>query len=253
MNILMWLESFDGTIPTPAILKPKQLWTGKQVFSLIIPRNTNFLNMEDEEPDMSHTDTKVLIEEGELISGIQNKKSLGTSHKSLVHVIWSEHGPEVCKHFLNQVQHVVNYWLLHHGFSVGVGDTIADEETLAKITQTIRKAKVHHSVSATIRLESFNQEPQDQVNECLIEAQRGALERQPGRTMMESFEFKINQILNKARDDAGSSAQKSLKRSNNFKAMVVAGSKGSAINISQVLACVGQQNVEGKRIPFCFR
>ncbi len=35
--------------------------------------------------------------------------------------------------------------------------------------------------------------------------------------------------------------------------MVIAGSKGSAINISQVLACVGQQNVEGKRIPFCFR
>lgn len=35
--------------------------------------------------------------------------------------------------------------------------------------------------------------------------------------------------------------------------MVVAGSKGSNINISQVIACVGQQNVEGKRIPFGFR
>ncbi|KAI7691049.1 hypothetical protein SSS_07046 [Sarcoptes scabiei] len=35
--------------------------------------------------------------------------------------------------------------------------------------------------------------------------------------------------------------------------MVVAGSKGSKINISQVIACVGQQNVEGKRIPFGFR
>jgi DNA-directed RNA polymerase II subunit RPB1 len=142
MNILMWLESWDGTVPTPTILKPKQLWTGKQVFSLIIPRNTNFINADDEEPDMSYTDSKVLIEEGELVSGILNKKTLGTSHKSLVHVIWNEHGSEVCKHFLNQVQHVVNYWLLHQGFSVGVGDTIADEETLAKITQTIRKAKV---------------------------------------------------------------------------------------------------------------
>ena len=40
---------------------------------------------------------------------------------------------------------------------------------------------------------------------------------------------------------------------NNFKAMVVSGSKGSKINISQVIACVGQQNVEGKRIPFGFR
>jgi len=142
MNILMWLDSFDGTIPAPAILKPKQLWTGKQVFSLVIPRNTNFLSGDDDELDMTANDHRVLIEEGELVSGILNKRSLGTSHQSLVHVIWKEHGPEVCKHFLNQVQHVVNYWLLHRGFSVGVGDTIPDEETLAKITQTIHKAKV---------------------------------------------------------------------------------------------------------------
>ena len=58
--------------------------------------------------------------------------------------------------------------------------------------------------------------------------------------------------MNKARDEAGSSAQKSLSESNNLKAMVTAGSKGSFINISQMTACVGQQNVEGKRIPFGF-
>ena len=60
------------------------------------------------------------------------------------------------------------------------------------------------------------------------------------------------QVLNKARDDAGSSAERSLSESNNLKAMVTAGSKGSFINISQMTACVGQQNVEGKRIPFGF-
>lgn len=58
--------------------------------------------------------------------------------------------------------------------------------------------------------------------------------------------------MNRARDDAGSSAQKSLSESNNLKAMVTAGSKGSFINISQMTACVGQQNVEGKRIPYGF-
>lgn len=81
----------------------------------------------------------------------------------------------------------------------------------------------------------------------------------------------VNRILNDARDRTGSSAQKSLSEFNNFKAMVVSGSKGSKINISQVslnriccyietlshiiqvIACVGQQNVEGKRIPFGFR
>ena len=59
-------------------------------------------------------------------------------------------------------------------------------------------------------------------------------------------------MLNKARDDAGNMAQQSLHDTNNVVRMVTAGSKGSFINISQMIACVGQQNVEGKRIPFGF-
>ena len=38
MNILMWLEDWDGRVPMPAVLKPEPLWTGKQVVNLIIPR-----------------------------------------------------------------------------------------------------------------------------------------------------------------------------------------------------------------------
>lgn len=64
--------------------------------------------------------------------------------------------------------------------------------------------------------------------------QSGKLEAQPGRTMMESFEHEVNDVLNKARDNAGKTAQSSLRFSNNVVRMVTAGSKGSFINISQV-------------------
>jgi DNA-directed RNA polymerase II subunit RPB1 len=70
--------------------------------------------------------------------------------------------------------------------------------------------------------------------------------------MLESFEFEVNCTLNKARDDAGKFALDDLFMWNRLKAMVTAGSKGSNLNISQIMACVGQQNVEGKRIPFGF-
>jgi DNA-directed RNA polymerase II subunit RPB1 len=36
MQLLMWIPSFDGKIPPPAILKPKPLWTGKQLFRYVI-------------------------------------------------------------------------------------------------------------------------------------------------------------------------------------------------------------------------
>ena len=48
-------------------------------------------------------------------------------------------------------------------------------------------------------------------------------------------------------------ANKALDETNNIVATVVSGSKGNFINISQIIACVGQQAVEGKRIPFGFK
>ena len=56
-----------------------------------------------------------------------------------------------------------------------------------------------------------------------------------------------------ALDTPGRYAQEHLKEDNNVKQMVVAGSKGSFINISQMFVCVGQQSVEGHCIPFGFR
>ncbi|MBA0770004.1 hypothetical protein Gotri_018686, partial [Gossypium trilobum] len=238
MNILMWWEDFDGKVPAPAILKPRPLWTGKQVFNLIIPKQINLLrtsawHSESETGSITPGDTQVRIEKGEVLSGTLCKKTLGTSSGSLIHVIWEEVGPDAARKFLGHTQWLVNYWLLQNAFSIGIGDTIADASTMEKINETISKAK-------------------DDVKQLIVKAQNKDLEPEPGRTMMESFENKVNQVLNKARDDAGNSAQKSLSESNNLKAMVTAGSKGSFINISQMTACVGQQNVEGKRIPFGF-
>jgi DNA-directed RNA polymerase II subunit RPB1 len=135
---------------------------------------------------------------------------------------------------MNQVQQVTNYWVLQKSFSIGVTDTVADVETMEQIESTINKAKL-------------------QVLDLVRQGQQGDLETQPGRTMVESFEQFVNKVLNTARDHAGKSAQSSLTESNSVKAMVTAGSKGSFINISQIIACVGQQNVEGKRIPYGFK
>jgi DNA-directed RNA polymerase II subunit RPB1 len=93
MNILMWWEDFDGKIPIPTILKPRPLWTGKQIFSLIIPKQINlmrqaFWHPDTETGDISPGDTIVRIEKGEVVAGTLCKKTLGTSEGSLIHVIW---------------------------------------------------------------------------------------------------------------------------------------------------------------------
>ncbi|XP_053949048.1 DNA-directed RNA polymerase II subunit RPB1 [Anastrepha obliqua] len=243
MNLLMFLPTWDGKVPQPCILKPRPLWTGKQLFSLIIPGNVNMIRTHSTHPDdeddgpykwISPGDTKVMVEHGELIMGILCKKTLGTSAGSLLHICFLELGHEIAGRFYGNIQTVINNWLLLEGHSIGIGDTIADPQTYNEIQMAIKKAK-------------------DDVINVIQKAHNMELEPTPGNTLRQTFENQVNRILNDARDKTGGSAKKSLTEYNNLKAMVVSGSKGSNINISQVIACVGQQNVEGKRIPYGFR
>ena len=238
-NIVMWVgDDWDGVVPQPAILKPRPLWTGKQIFSLILPK-LNFAGKGARFPKkggntLNWSDGEVLIQSGRLVTGVMDKKSLGTSGGSLIHVIWLEMGHVAAMHFLNRVQTTTNQWLVNVSFSIGIGDAVADQSTMRTIEKIIDEAKL-------------------KVKELVQKGQRGALECQPGRTMIESFEAMVNRVLNAARTSAGLSVQESISEANNVKSMAMAGSKGNDINISQIIACVGQQNVEGKRIPYGFR
>ncbi|KAF1745139.1 hypothetical protein MXB_4093 [Myxobolus squamalis] len=242
MNLIMWAEGSHTDIPIPAILKPKPLWTGKQLFTLFIPKGINCTGAHSTHPDsedksiyryISPGDTKVLIEDGILLSGIMCSRTLGRSSGSLIHIIVLELGSDVAKKFFSQVQRFINNFLCIVGHSIGIADCIADRDTYSEIQQTIFESK-------------------RQVIDIIERAHNNELKTTPGNTLKQTFENEVNKILNSCRDSTGSCAQKSLSIYNNFKTMVVAGSKGSKINISQIIAVVGQQNVNGKRIPFSF-
>lgn len=168
------------------------------------------------------------------MSGIVDKNTVGNSSGGIVHLLWMEIGPEAARLFLSRVQVLVNNYLLVRGFSIGIMDTIVDEKTTNSVQTTLMNAK--EEVAKTIR-----------------EARSGTMKLQPGRGLMETFEHKVNEILNKSRDDAGKYVLKALKGDNNLRHMINAGSKGSNLNISQIGAVVGQQNVEGRRINFGFQ
>ncbi|KAF8820027.1 Dna-directed Rna polymerase II RPB1 [Cardiosporidium cionae] len=247
MDLLMWVPYWDGNIPKPAILYPEPRWTGKQIISVLL----NFdqtqsssrvkINLQrdagiarfNEESYCYETDSKVIIHRGEHLAGIICKRTVGSSSGSLIHVLWHEAGPERVKDFLSAVQKVINNWLIVSGFSVGCSDIIANDTTLKKVAETLEKSK-------------------QEVQKLVQQAQKGKLECQPGKSLLESFESRVNKELNEARELSGKLASESLDDRNNIMAMVNAGSKGSTINISQIISCVGQQNVEGKRIPFGF-
>lgn len=129
MNLLMWAGYEEDKFPQPAIIKPKPLWTGKQIFSLIIPK----INMEKGDNPFDIKDENILIKNGELLSGILTKGTIGSSSGGIVHIIWKEKGPFETKEFMSRTQLLINNWLHQNGFTVGVEDIIATKQTLDKI------------------------------------------------------------------------------------------------------------------------
>ena len=233
LNMLYWVPDWDGVIPPPAIIKPKPLWTGKQILSVAIPKGIHLQRFDEGTTLLSPKDNGMLIIDGQIIYGVVDKKTVGSSNGGLIHVVTREKGPTICARLFGNIQKVVNFWLLHNGFSTGIGDTIADGETIKEITETIAEAK-------------------RKVEEVTKEAQANLLTAKHGMTIRESFEDNVVRFLNEARDRAGRLAEVNLNDLNFVKQMVVSGSKGSFINIAQMSACVGQQSVEGKRIGYGF-
>ncbi|KAH7156234.1 hypothetical protein EDB81DRAFT_646766 [Dactylonectria macrodidyma] len=234
MNQMLWLPNWDGIIPQPAILKPQPRWTGKQIISMVIPKEVSLHNAPDSKEDNPLKDEGLLIQAGHLMYGLLTKKFVGAAAGGIVHVSYNELGPEGAMAFLNGVQQVVTYWLLQTGHSIGIGDTIPDKATIEKVQVHIDEEKA-------------------EVARLTAQATANELEALPGMNVRATFENKVSMALNQARDKAGTTTQKSLKDSNNAVTMASSGSKGSSINISQMTALVGQQIVEGKRIPFGFK
>ncbi|RWQ92225.1 putative DNA-dependent RNA polymerase II largest subunit [Paecilomyces variotii] len=239
MNIMLWVPDWDGVIPPPAILKPRPRWTGKQMISMVLPPGLNLLRVDKDKAPLSEkfsplADGGILVHGGQLMYGMFSKKTVGASGGGVIHTIFNEYGHEAAMGFFNGAQRVVNYWLLHNGFSIGIGDTIPDQLTIQRIEEAVRKRK-------------------EEVDAITASATDNTLEPLPGMNVRETFESKVSRALNNARDEAGSETEKSLKDLNNAIQMARSGSKGSTINISQMTAVVGQQSVEGKRIPFGFK
>ena len=171
------------------------------------------------------------IRNGTIKRGQFDKGVLGSSSKGIMHRILKDYDTEACKNFVDNLQGIITEYMKTTGFSVGISDLVANEKTNKNIQDIINEKKKDVSKLT------------DQVN-------LGIFENKTGKTNEEHFETQVNNTLNQASSEAGKVAIRSLSRDNRFVALVTSGSKGSNINISQMISCLGQQNVDGKRIPY---
>lgn len=229
-------------IPGPAIEAPERLWTGKQVISVLLAPNQDdqkLINLEgktrifsrSDPVEMCPLDGYLVVRNSQLLCGRLDKSNIGGDAKvSLFYVLLRDHGPFAAITAMTRLAKLCARYLGNRGFSIGVND-----------------------VQPGLKL---RQEKELVVNKGYGECDRnisdlasGLLQAQPGCTPDQTLEAVISGILSRIRDDCGQICLQELSRNNSPLIMQWCGSKGSKINVSQMVACVGQQIISGSRIP----
>lgn len=233
MNMQMWNKRFEGILPPPG--KGKR-FTGQQILSQLLPPiNVEMGNgfYKDAKTADEKKDNYVLIKEGVIQNGIMDKDIFSKPSKGIVHTIFKDYGETATVNFIDAMQNTVEQFLVYNGFSVGISDLVADENTRKEMDKVIKARKA-------------------EIENILLQLHLDLFDNNTGKTNQQEFEDKVYTELNKATELSGKIGLSSLADENRLIAMVRAGSKGSTINIAQMMACVGQQAPEGRRIPYGF-
>ena len=231
MNLMAHLKTID----LKKINFDMQSQSSFSLLSLIIPNISLKYKTKQysETEDYSKSNNVLEINKGNIKRGHVEKSILGDTTRGLIHRIYNDYDVDGACDFINNLQDIVTEYMKIHGYSVGISDLIADKETNDKINETINKKKI-------------------EVKSLIDETHLGIFDNKTGRSNVDEFETRINNILNKASFEAGKLGRQNLDSTNRFVIIVNAGSKGSDLNISQMISCLGQQNVDGKRIPYGF-
>uniref|UniRef100_A0A0E0H2I6 DNA-directed RNA polymerase subunit n=1 Tax=Oryza nivara TaxID=4536 RepID=A0A0E0H2I6_ORYNI len=226
---------------------PIELWTGKQLFSVLVRPNACtkvFLNLTVKEkiyktpkgstlePEaMCPNDGFVYFRNSELLSGQVGKATLGNGNKDgMFSTLVRDYNSHAAASCMNRLAKFSARFIGNHGFSIGVDDVQPGE---------------HLNQEKKMKIDGGYKDCHD----LIASYSKGALRLQPGCNAAQTLEQSITRVLNEIREEAGKVCMNTLHWRNSPLIMSQCGSKGSPINISQMVACVGQQSVGGRRAP----
>lgn len=240
---LLFYAGISSDLPKAAVKeKGGDLWTGKQIFSILLPKDLNLTfkakicetcaRCKHEECDI---DAYVTIRNGQLLTGVIDANSYKALDKcEILDRIVKDYGTTAAREFLDKVTKLSIASAATFGFTTSIDDEDIPPEAKERISEGIEDAK-------------------KKVNKFIEVYNSGELESLPGRSLRETLEMRIMEVLAESRDAAGATAEEFLGLDNHAVIMARIGARGSMLNLTQMAACVGQQSVRGERLSRGYR
>ncbi|MBT97111.1 MAG: hypothetical protein CL902_00590 [Dehalococcoidia bacterium] len=208
----------------PAILKPQVLYSGMQLFSCMLSADLNLTRSRgdcDTSDGLLDTESTIRITKGIMHSGRACKNAVGTSRNGIIHRICLDISNEVARQFISDNQRLVAAYLCKRGFSVGIGDCMVPANALNAITTTIDRVEAHYGIAMGATRHS---------------------------SLTDSDEEAILDYTTRAFSEVGRIVGGSMSKNNAIDDMWSSGSKGSSLNLTQIVGLVGQTTVSGGRV-----
>ncbi len=209
-------------MPSLYKLPDKKTVNGLEIFSVLLPDDFNFVGR-------TKSGGKVVVKKGILTEGVIDSATIGSGTGIMLRNLHKQYGPDKTIEILQSFFKLGIAVLTRYGFTTAISDTDLPGEAKSMISVALGEAE-------------------KQIEELIAKFRLGALEIFPGRTMAETLELKILEILNKARNKAGEVVASYAKCDTHTILMAESGARGKPLNLAQMAAVVGQQALRGKRI-----
>ena len=223
-NIMAGNSKFTGAFQKPVLqYNGAKIWHGRQLLSSVINPLVNLRGGKG-----------VVIDDGVIKSGIVDKKFYQEMSYGLIQTVHNDLGMSECSALFDNTQRLICDWLVYNGFSVGISDLMINKSTSKKLKDEIKSLKVD-------------------VYKQIDDIHMGNFKNHTIMTNNDHFEALVNQRLDSATKTINNIGTENIKDDQNrMMNMINSKSKGNPINVSQMMGCVGQQSVEGKRIQYGF-
>ncbi|MEK6889455.1 MAG: hypothetical protein AABW80_05105 [Nanoarchaeota archaeon] len=162
---------------------------------------------------------------------ITGPNSFGAEDGMMIKIVDKENGREAAVDSLTKAFVLGAIYLSRIGFTLSVQDLNVTDEVKKMTSEIVEEAE-------------------RKTKEIIEDAKAGRLEAIPGKSIEESREIKILQVLNEVRTETGKVVQANFPADGNVNKMITSKAAGSMLNITQIACCVGQQSMWSERINF---
>lgn len=243
----------------PALIKPVPRWTGKQVISTILlnikPHTHAHLNLHSKSqvpgtawgPDSE--EQKVVFKDGELCTGILDKKQIGQSAGGFIHAVYEAYGHTIAGRVLSILGRLLTRLLSMRAFSCGVEDLILTDIGEQARQEALLPAKDIGLEVAAKYVSLQDSKPRSTDKELLNRLE--SVFRDEGK------QEGLDRVTNSRTGELSSLVTKAclpnnlikLFPHNQMQTMTTSGAKGSIVNANLISCNLGQQVLEGRRVP----